>query len=420
MRILTISPYFFPSEGGGERAVYNLSKEYVKKGHEVVIATLNCLSYGLSQSVADKEILSISKLISIKSAQLPLYEVLDGLTIYRFPYVAVKYPFGSLPFSSESLILSPLMLSVLMRSKPDIVHMHGSSYFYQKAFLAALSRLRNTPYVLTVHGLHEFYHYTYMQTRFIIRSLLHRIVSYVYKGAKRIIALSELDKPLIKKFNVLGDRISVIPNGVELNKYQTIQKESLNRIREKYNMHEKVGLTVAAIKPSKGIEYLVDAVARMKDTNASFLIVGDHIKYPKYVSEIQKRINKFKLQDRIILTGWLPENELSRLYHTADFFVLPTLTDTSPLVILEALAAGKPVIATNVGGISELVKNFENGILVSPKDSNAISNAIEILLDDELRRRLSINAKKTIGMEYSWQKIAEKTLKLYDEVLELT
>jgi glycosyltransferase involved in cell wall biosynthesis len=120
------------------------------------------------------------------------------------------------------------------------------------------------------------------------------------------------------------------------------------------------------------------------------------------------------ISSRITFTGAVTEEEKGNWYRRATLCVIPSTYDPSPIVAFEALAAGKPVVATNVGGLPEVIHNKINGLLVTPRNPKEIAEAVEkILSDKKLASKLSKNALQTIEREYTWEHAARKTLNAY-------
>lgn len=115
----------------------------------------------------------------------------------------------------------------------------------------------------------------------------------------------------------------------------------------------------------------------------------------------------------------VPHEKMAEIYAACNIFVLPSLSEAFPMVILEALASGRVVIATRVGGVPEIIKDRQTGLLVKPRDVNALEDSIISLIQDlNLRRRLALNGKKLVESMYGWGEIARKYLMLYNKVLE--
>jgi 1,4-alpha-glucan branching enzyme len=164
---------------------------------------------------------------------------------------------------------------------------------------------------------------------------------------------------------------------------------------------------------NKGFEDLIKAAAFFKDKDVSFVIVGPTPDL-KYLQTLHSLINHFGLSSKILMTGWLPDKEVVNLYFLSDIFVFPSILDTFGLVNLDAMAAGKPIIATSTGGVPEIVRNGENGIIIKPGDYLELAKAIDKLVNDNsLCESMGKTGKKLAFTNYSWEKIAAMTLTEY-------
>ena len=152
-------------------------------------------------------------------------------------------------------------------------------------------------------------------------------------------------------------------------------------------------VTVANLIWQKGLSYLIAAAKKVCEhmRNVKFIVVGEG----PLRDELLRQIKELKLEDKVVLTGSLPYEEALKLMTSADIFVLPSVYDQLPIVILEAMALGKPVVATNVCGIPEVVEDARTGLLVKPSDVDSLAEAILKLIESpELRERLSQEASR--------------------------
>lgn len=166
----------------------------------------------------------------------------------------------------------------------------------------------------------------------------------------------------------------------------------------------------------KGLEYLLQAVPKIKTEIEDIKIIiagnGPMAKYEKYFSEDI---------DYEIINKYIPDENVASYFQRASVVVLPYTEGTQTGIIPIAYAFKKPVVVTNVGSIPEVVEDGVTGFIVPPKDSDALADAIvKILKDDDLRRRMGENAYRKMKDELSWEKIAEKTIEIYKEAINLT
>jgi glycosyltransferase involved in cell wall biosynthesis len=189
-------------------------------------------------------------------------------------------------------------------------------------------------------------------------------------------------------------------------------------LKKKYNIKGKMILYVGRIYSyQKGLDYLIRAIPIIlsKETEIKFVMIGED--YGSKASLI-KLAKKLKVEKYIIFTGHIPYNELLKAYAAADVFVLPSIFEPFGIVLLEAMASKKPIVATNVGGIPEIVKNGKNGILVRPKNEEELADAILFLLSHEDQAKMmGINGYNMVK-NYSWELIAKKIENVYFKVLD--
>jgi glycosyltransferase involved in cell wall biosynthesis len=171
---------------------------------------------------------------------------------------------------------------------------------------------------------------------------------------------------------------------------------------------------VARLDLQKGFEYLLRAVRELCNSFEALkvVIVGDG---PDRAA-IQKMIEEFGLQSNVVLAG--QQSDMPGVYAAMDIFVLPSLNEGLPMTILEAMAASRPVVATRVGAIPKVINDGENGLLVDPKDTDGLRNALARLLSDsELCRRLGEKAHAWVSRNYTSEAMALKYRQMYDAVL---
>jgi len=174
--------------------------------------------------------------------------------------------------------------------------------------------------------------------------------------------------------------------------------------------------TIANLYPCKGLEYLIEAANLIfkssnfepRTPNMKFVIIGDGEEREK----LEYLIKKHNLEEKIILTGAMPD--AWKYLKAFDIFILPSIKEGFPWTILEAMAAGIPVIATNVGAVPEIIENNENGILIEPRDPKIIAESIEKLINNkDLIEKFSQNGKKTVIEKFNLQEMIKKYEELF-------
>lgn len=221
-----------------------------------------------------------------------------------------------------------------------------------------------------------------------------------------IIAVSDSVKnELVVRYRVPSERIKVVHNGVD------------TRLFRPSSPRRKIILFVGRQTAHKGLPILLQAFATFaKDhPDYSLVLVGERLE-----GGIDPSLVRFSrslgIEDKVAFTGRLPENEVREAMGRSMCLVLPSLVESFGMVVLEAMASETPVVATHVGGIPEVVRHGFNGLLVPPGDSISMADAIErIVCDPKFGRSLARQGRKT-AREFSWDKVATRTLEVYHEV----
>lgn len=235
--------------------------------------------------------------------------------------------------------------------------------------------------------------------------------------AHRTIAVSEKTREQIAKLPFLASRIRVIHNGIETtemrerhNALSEIFGSELERLLEENPI--MIG-TIAELHKNKGLSYAIEGIAQLKKQSITpfrYVIIGEG----EERTLLEALIRQFDLADTVVLAGY--KENASELLSALDIFLLPSITEAFPYVILEAGNAGLPVIATAVGGIPEVIDDMESGILIHSKHPGEIARAAGFLIEDEKRRiKLGTAIKKRIAGRFNITAMSEATLALYNE-----
>ena len=163
----------------------------------------------------------------------------------------------------------------------------------------------------------------------------------------------------------------------------------------------------------KGIRYLIEAVADLRQTvpTARLLVVGDG----PFKQSLMNLVQKLGLDEQVIFTGY--RRDIPQMMNTMDVFVLPSLREDLPLSLIEAMAMRKPVVATSVGGIPEVVVDGETGILVPPMDSTALAKAIaRILLNKQIASRMGLAGRQRVENQFSADAVVARTQQIYNRL----
>ncbi|MDP3784890.1 MAG: glycosyltransferase family 4 protein [bacterium] len=308
-------------------------------------------------------------------------------------------------------ILSLFSLAKIFRQeRPDIVHLSSSKAGGLGAFAArGLSIFGIKPKVIfTVHG------WAFNEDRnFAARALIYFLQWLTVFLSDKVILISTHDYlralqiPLLNK-----NRLVLIHNGLIAPSFFEAEyaKTYLSFLIKTTRPYEKSLwlITIAELTKNKGLEYLIEAASLFRQEKFFIIIIGEGEEREK----LEARIKKLGLEKRIFLSGFIPE--AARYLKAADIFLLPSVKEGLSYVIMEAMAASLPVIATTAGGIPDLVVPGETGILVKPKEPTALADALEKLsVDENLRKTFGARGKKIAVEKFSFEQMRKKTAELY-------
>lgn len=281
--------------------------------------------------------------------------------------------------------------------KIEILHCH---WWIPAGLIGAfISLLSNIPLVITVHG---------TDVRLLANSnTLQLIAQSVLQRAQAITVPSDyLLQEITRLFPSLHSKIFKIPIPVDL-------KPSLTTHRET-PIHQLI--SIARLSPQKGLNFLIDACARLKSEGVALnlSIVGDG----EEREGLNRQIQSLKLVNEVTLLGEIPHNKIGEYLAKADLFILPSLQEGFGVGLIEALLYKKPVIGTDSGGIPDIIKNGETGLLIPPQDPVAMAEAIKLLLKDKrLARRLAKNGYRYARANFAPERVAAQMLQVYQRVL---
>lgn len=317
------------------------------------------------------------------------YYIVDSLI--PFDYILVPPDPGSIE-------------DAIVKLKPDVVHSHHIFTLTPLFALKVASKL-GVARVATNHTLflaHDF------RAFWSIASLILP-TRYYLEHAQAVISVSRVADEFVE--SIMGSdfkaRRFIIPNAVDTSKYTPPVREP----------EDNIVLFVGRLVYRKGLHVLVRAVQRVRSKDFKLYIVGGgYMELP-----IRMLAKAYGVEDRVELLGVVPERDKVELYRKAKIVVVPSIFNESfGIVALEAMATGRPVIASRVGGLEDVVVNGETGILVEPGSEEKLAEAIETLLEDEAyRRKLGAKARRLVEERYSWDTIVDRIIDVYNYAITL-
>jgi glycosyltransferase involved in cell wall biosynthesis len=365
MRILHLNPFFFPYAGGIERRILEIGRRHARR-HEVFLLT----------------------------AQLPdtePQEDVQGIHVTRLPS-----RFRLKRFYNPPLVSSPGLREAIRLVQPDVIDLHFRwSPSYAKAFQKSKAARVFT------------YHNTYGEgsgTLGFLSRINDRWTRRYIRKSHRINCVSRFIWDDLKAHGFPEDRFALVPNGVDAAQLRATQGTAPAGAQDRL-----VG--VGRLVRVKGYDTLIRALPDL-DARLRLTLCGEG---PEKAA-LQRLAQQLGVQDRVDLPGWVPEADKLALLARCRAFVHPARFEAFGLAPLEALAMGAPVVSSNVGGLPEVVGDA--GVLIGPDDPKALAHAIaQVDTDEALRARLQ-GAAATQCARFSWDAVAQKQLKIYEQAIE--
>jgi len=318
---------------------------------------------------------------------------------YRFRHL-VSHAEGS---SLEKIGLTlKAVMAVLFGSGYDILHLHVASgaSFFRKSLVAWAGKLRGKPLVMHVHGadFDEFYQRS--------GSLVQAYIRSTFATCNKVLLLSAYWKGFFDE-HIHAGNTEILQNGVYAERFRAHHTlpANLNRF-----------LFLGRLGQRKGVYDLLEAIRRLVHEQGHsglvFYLAGDG-----ELQQVEEIITKQQLQQQVQLLGWLNEQQKLEWFSRVDTMVLPSYNEGLPMAILEAMAAGKIIISSTVGGIPELVKHQENGFLITPGDVEALSNYIRYVVEHPAEmQQMAVRNMQKIDSQYNLAKINARLAEIYAEI----
>ncbi len=374
MKIALVSPYDFAYPGGVNIHITRLEESFVRMGHEVKIIAPSSRP---RETRKNGDVLVFGRPIPIRASG----------SVVRSPV-------------SPMLLFSHRIGDMLKSEKFDVIHIHEPLMP-----TLATSVLHHSSDELVVGTFHAFRARSWGYPIW-----KHIILNRWYKKLDGRIAVSNAAKGFINKY--FPADFTIIPNGIDLEHFSS-QAAPLPKFSDgKLNI-----LFVGRMEKRKGFKHLLGAYELVKKEfpQCRLIVVGPEDRTSR---KYQKIAAKRKLKD-VVFSGYVPYAELPRYYKSADVCCSPaTGKESFGIILLEAMAAGKPVIASNIDGYADLIRDGIDGVLVQPKNEEALSKAIlKLLRDDWLRDRIGAMGEVK-AKDYGWETVARQVMDYYEELLQ--
>lgn len=328
-----------------------------------------------------------------------------------FPMHKLKFAGGDIPFL-RNLMFPFNSLSIL--KKFDLVH----TQYHPGIFAGnAATKFLKKPHVFTYHGFAPIRVWRNYKQK--LKMIDHRLGTFLALRSEidKIITVSHfLEEELMQKYFVKKDKIQVVYNGVDAERFNpNLSGDSIKKLYKLRNC--PIVLYFGRLSSYKGLQFLIKAIPSiLQEVPDTKFLIGGAIRYD--VADLNQLIKSLNVKNSVVFTGYVADREVPKLYTACDVFCYPSLWEGFGLTPAEAQACGKPVVAFNNCAIPEVVKNGRTGLLVERKNVEALAEAIvSLLLDKERRVHMGLSGRARVLRLFSWDKAAQKTLHVYYEVL---
>lgn len=404
--IYMISTLFYPSIGGVENHIYNLSKTLIENNKDIKVKVLKPTLNLEKNNIYVLDGIEVHEIAIGNKKDIIKYENYKRKSkgnIFGFFYGYKRKAF----FNKYADFLEKYIESDIRSEKKDfIIHQHD----FISSIILSKKLSKKYKIIFTNHtGEYLFLKKIPIINDIIIKFLTNHF-SYIIGPSNELATFEKIRK---------RNEFCYLPNGVDTVRFNQINIFEKNKLRKELEIDENeiVVFSPRRWAPTKGIIYLVKAINELRNNERlKFYFAGnDYMDYPEYKKEILEYIENNNLRNNIKFLGNVDYQMIDRYYKVSDVVVLPSLMEAVSLGALEAMACGKIMIGTTVGGFPQIINSNKNGILVKPKNVNQLAEVLENISKElDNYSNLGKEARKFVEKEYSWEKISEKTLEIYN------
>jgi len=375
MEVLIINSEYPPIGGGAGNASANLAREFVALHQNVTVLTVHFGNFP-RESVEDQ--IHVVRIKSLRRRQ-DRSGALEQITFMILGFL------GTLP--------------ILRKRRPDVILAFFGVPCGPIAWL--IEKFSGIPYLVSLRGgdVPGFRPYDFAMYHRLIGPILH----LVWRKASAVVANSQGLRMLAENFDNKVN-IDIVPNGVDISNYFPPADRDWQNPRL---------LWTGRLVYQKGLDVLFNALEGLKDLSWTLTLVGDG---PQRL-ELETMVQEKGIADRVSFKGWLERGELSQYYQESNIFVFPSRHEGMPNAVLEAMASGLPIIATEIAGNEELIIPGKTGLLVPSEDPGLLAQALTDLLTDPTQRmQMGLAARKRVETHYTWDSVARQYLSIIGKI----
>lgn len=389
MIIMHLSSEYPPTQVFGlGRAVCDLAVAQAKLGHEVHVVT---------NSLGGKEAETI----------------MDGVRVHRIHFPPPPKPPDetSAVIQFNVLLVQKVVELLAIGLAPEVIHVHD--WLTALAGRAAKHLCIEALFTVTIHDTVHGKHFGQLTPPNQYVSFLERFIGA--EADLTICCSDHVRQELVQEYQVPSQRIAIIPCGVDAERFDV--DADLTAFRQLLGeAPDKIVLYVGRLDREKGIAHLLEAMARvlLAVPQGRLVIAGKGV----LQEELAATARSLQIDDRVTFMGYVQDEPLAALYRCADVLAVPSLYEPFGIVALEGMVCGKPVVASEVGGLTEIVVEGQTGLRVAPANASALARAITHLLSDEqAAARMGAAGRQRAEHEYNWPRVAAQTVAAYTSAL---
>jgi glycosyltransferase involved in cell wall biosynthesis len=389
LHIAFLIPAYLPARdyGGPLSHIILLGKQLIKKNHKVTIYTTN------------------AKSINHFDNNLDSIEIIDNITVKRFP---VK-------LGLKGYWISPSLYSALAKDDFDIMHSHCMRCFQSDIAYFIAKKLKK-PLIISPYGSLGTVPFSELSFSQIVLYKFHNFMDKkICAIASNILAANELEQNKLLEYGVSKNKLITLPLGIDVSEFN-----NTSNFRNRFNIEKNtlIILFVGRFNKIKGLDVLLDAysvfVNNNQNHNTKLVIIGQD---DGYYTELLSRVNNHVDKNNILLLKNQKRETIVSAFNSSDIFVLSSYFDTGPITILESLASSTAVIASNVGGIPEVIQDEQNGLLFPSGNFKDLAKKIQILVNDNSKRKKLIENGKITIQNRTMESFTSQILDIYSNVI---
>jgi 1,4-alpha-glucan branching enzyme len=334
------------------------------------------------------------------------YEEIEGVKVHRVEPLNAMDPHFLNWIGGLNLRIAEKAFELARENKFHLIHAHD--WLVGEA-AKTLSKELKLPLITTVHGT-EYGRNAGIYTE--LQRFIHNKEIQLIQASQQLIVCSGFMKEEIREvFGAQEEKMSIIPNGVLIEKQNEVIRNHLHPILQKEK--RKIIFSIGRLVQEKGFDLLIAAATKMNRKDICFVLAGNGPMYQEY----ERLIKQHKLEDVIYLVGFISDQQRNQFFERSTMVIFPSRYEPFGIVALEAMSFSKPIIVSETGGLSGIVKHLKTGLFMEPDNVESLVEQIKVILSNtEVAQKMAANGKALVDYYYSWQRVAEMTKRQYEEL----